>query len=374
MDLNTGQRNKHKNLRLATWNVQTLLQAGKMQEVANEMRKYKLDIIALQEMRWQGQGKIDKKEFSLIYSGPERRTGQLGTGFIINKTIRDSIMEYNNVSDRICKIRLKGHFRNITIVSAHAPTEEKPDGDKETFYDELDRVLSQVPRYDMKLVLGDFNAQIGRKEAQADVAGIYSLHDYNSENGEYLTDFAARNKLYISSTSFPHKNIHLGTWKMPGRDDVNQIDHVLVSKRHYSSINDVRVYRGPNIDSDHYLVKVILRERLAVLQNLKRTRQVKWDTYKLKTDVNTLDMYQEGLREKLENKNGTTIDEKWEHVKHIILDTAKETVGEKGNERNRAWFDQECRDIIERKNQARAVMLSRKTRSNTETYKVPTKK
>ncbi|KAI5708261.1 hypothetical protein M8J77_019306 [Diaphorina citri] len=345
-----------------------------MQEVANEMIKHNIDIIALQEIRWQGQGKIDKREFSIIYSGPQKRTGQMGTGFIINKTIRDSIMEYNNVSDKICVIRLRGKFRNISIVSVHAPTEEKSDEEKEIFYEELDKTVSQISNYDIKIIMGDFNAQIGRLENQADVAGQHTLHDYNNKNGEYLTDFAARNKLFIRSTSFPHKKIHLGTWKIPGRPEVNQIDHVLISKRHYSSITDVRAYRGPNVDSDHYLVKATMRERLAVLQNLKRTKRAKWDTCRLKNDNNALTLYQETVRENLEKDEvrageGKTTEEKWEQTKRAILEAAKNTVGEKRRERNSTWFDRECRDIIDKKNQARKVMLSRSTRNNCEAYK-----
>lgn len=32
-------------------------------EVANDMKKYTIDIGAVQEIRWKGQGKINKREF-----------------------------------------------------------------------------------------------------------------------------------------------------------------------------------------------------------------------------------------------------------------------------------------------------------------------
>uniref|UniRef100_A0A8D8PVV0 Craniofacial development protein 2 n=1 Tax=Cacopsylla melanoneura TaxID=428564 RepID=A0A8D8PVV0_9HEMI len=376
MDSTFGQRNglKKNDLTIATWNVLTLRQAGKMQEVANEMKKFKIDLIAMQEVRWQGKGKLDKKEYSLIYSGPEENTGQRGTGFLINQTIKKSIMEYEAINDRICRLRLKGKFRNITIISAYAPTEVSNMNDKETFYEELDTVCNNVPKHDMLLVMGDLNAQIGKYENQSQVAGRFTLHEWNNENGELLTEFAARNRLHIRSTSFQHKDIHLGTWKMWGTNQVNQIDHVLVSTRHYSSITDIRSCRAPNCDSDHFLVRTKIKEKLSIVHQENKAKTIKWNTDVLKKDPISAATYREALRSKWAANNRTNqrcdnIDEKWDEAKNTILEVARENIGEKEHGKNEDWFDEKCKQIIERKNQARNIMMNTNTRSNAETYR-----
>jgi hypothetical protein len=46
----------------------------------------------------------------------------------------------------------------------HAPCEDKSEDVKDSLYEELDRVFDQFPRYDKKILLGDFNGKVGRED------------------------------------------------------------------------------------------------------------------------------------------------------------------------------------------------------------------
>jgi hypothetical protein len=47
----------------------------------------------------------------------------------------------------------------------HAPSEDKSDDSKENFYEEAEQVFFyHFPKYHMKIMLGDFNARVGRRD------------------------------------------------------------------------------------------------------------------------------------------------------------------------------------------------------------------
>ena len=55
---------------------------------------------------------------------------------------------------------VRGRWRNITVVNVHAPSEDKSEDSKYSFYEELERVFNHFPKYHMKMILGDFNAKV----------------------------------------------------------------------------------------------------------------------------------------------------------------------------------------------------------------------
>ena len=152
-------------------------------------------------------------------------------------------------------------------------------------------------------MLGDFNAKIGKENFIKSVAGKHTLHAVTSENGKRLGQFAARHNMLIKSSCYEHKRIHKGTWLCPGTNKVNQIDHVVINKRHGSSIRDVKSCRGPHCDSDHFLVKVSLGERLSNALKNQGRRKKRWNTEKLKNEEE-FSLYHQRIEEKLEQADG----------------------------------------------------------------------
>jgi hypothetical protein len=68
------------------------------------------------------------------------------------------------VSDRISYIILRGHWCHIIVLNVHAPTEDKTNDMKDSFHEKLERVFDKFLKYHMKILLGDFNADVGRED------------------------------------------------------------------------------------------------------------------------------------------------------------------------------------------------------------------
>ncbi|XP_018406354.1 PREDICTED: uncharacterized protein LOC108782558 [Cyphomyrmex costatus] len=286
------------------------------------MTRCKLKILGLSEVRWKNSGDITTSDnHYMIYSG-NSTTHINGVGIVITTKIKKSLMEWNPVSDRLITARFRAKNRNITIIQCYAPTEVADDSEKDYFYNQLQSTIASAHKRDIKLIMGDFNGKIGNNNNNLDeIMGRHGLGKACNNNGERLIDLCIANQLFIGSTRFPHKDIHKYIWQAPDRVTRNQIDHVLIDKKHLKSLLDVRTMRSADMYSDHKLV---------VNKGERRN-------------------FCETVTAKVNNISPTiSAKEKWELVQKAYVESANEVIGTKNSTRE-MWITNETWELIEQR-------------------------
>jgi exonuclease III len=95
-------------MKFGTWNVGSLYRTGSLTTVVWELRKYKLDLVGAQEVRWEKAGTEWAEDYTFFY-GQGNGDHQLGTGFFIHKRIASAVRRVEFISDRMSYIILRGH-------------------------------------------------------------------------------------------------------------------------------------------------------------------------------------------------------------------------------------------------------------------------
>jgi len=88
--------------------------------------------VSLQEMRLEDAGTTKISQTTII-NVRSKRGHKLGTGFAIHDSILHIVTEFKDLSPRISTLTLKDNDIHITLINAHAPTEEKDEEEKEEF-------------------------------------------------------------------------------------------------------------------------------------------------------------------------------------------------------------------------------------------------
>ena len=75
----------------------------------------------------------------------------------------------------------------------------------------LEQNLNQIANSDIKIILGDYNAKVGKVNIHKPTNGNEILHNETKNNGIKMIQFAVSKCLNVRSTTFPHKDIHKET-------------------------------------------------------------------------------------------------------------------------------------------------------------------
>ena len=356
--LNTKNR-----LSIGTWNVRTMIQESKIDQLEEIMQEYKIDILAITETRWSGMDKIiTPNGNTLILSGRDDELKRQGVALLLNKKSASAMTEWKPAGSRLMTARFKSRQCNLSVIVGYAPINDAEDEAKDAFYEQIQDLLSTVPDRDMKIVLGDFNAKVGNcNVGQEQVLGKHGLGTIN-ENGVRLVSLCSANNLVIGGTMFNHKNIHKYTWTSPDGKHRNQIDHVMIGRKRKKSLLDVRTYRGADIGSDHQLVLAKIKLKLKVKK--KEKPLLRYDTKKLidpnvkeefvlecRSRFTVLAMLSEDEENELElnrDEQKEIVNNRWRDVKEVYQGAANEILG-RGRTVRKKWISNETWNIIQRR-------------------------
>ena len=336
--------------RIAAWNVRSLIRIGKADNVAAEAERLSLDILGLSEVRWPGVSQLTVGNYELIYSGSELHTG---VGIMLRKETAKCLLGYWAVSDRVLMVKLRGSPFNISIVQVYAPTEDHSDQEIEIFYEQLNAARKQAGSQDIVIVMGDFNAKIGRGR-EGEVVGPFGLGERNSR-GDRLSEWCAENEQVIMNTWFRHHPRLLWTWKSPGDRYRNQIDYISINKRFRNSVAQVRTYPGADCGSDHNPVVATMEVKLKKLK--KRSVNKMRDLGRLRRDEDVKRRYNIVVRNRFEalpvENEG---DGQWSKLQKALNEAADEVVPNKERTMRQKWMNE---NILEKMNRRR--LLKNKT-------------
>ena len=347
--------------KVATWNVRTLFQAGNLAQVTREFKRYGLHILGISEARWTGSGRETCEGNTFIYSGQAEHHSR-GVGLIINREAENALIGWKPVNDRIITARFLSRHVKTTIIQVYAPVEDAEEETKNAFYEQLQDVLNDIPRSDLKILMGDFNAQLGKQRSGfEDVIGPYGSARATNDNGERFISFCSENGFCIGNTLFKHKNIHKKTWRSPNGSVFNEIDYICISKRWRSALQDVRTFRGADVGTDHYLVGGKLKLKLKKVD--KKAIIKPYDVKKLQEQSKRQELELEInnrfqlLQDEVENDT----EHQWNIFKEVTQGAADKVLGPRRGTKKKGWIKDETWALIDE----RKDLKRRKDQANT---------
>lgn len=321
-------------LNVGTWNVCTLNEPGRIEQVQFEAERLKIDVLGMAEVRWIGNGVHNVNGWRFYYSGAD--VHHRGVGFLVSPKVSQAVTAVQPVSDRIMRITIQAKPKPVSLIQVYLPTAEAEEEESNEQYRLLQETVNLIPRQHRMIVMGDFNAKIG-ENTEHPCCGRFGLGEMN-DRGAKLLDWLEDNALLATNTCFRHRKKERYTWVSPGGMYKNMIDYIAIRIRDRKECMDARALASADCGSDHQLVWAKIRGR-AWNSNKKVKAKKTWNL----EAINPAN-FEMKLRQKIEGETDIT----WKKTAEAYTKTLDEECP-KTTSAKRPWINSECMELIEKR-------------------------
>ena len=354
---------KRRGLRIGTWNFQGLCSDRKALEIGEVLSKNHIDIIGGQESWELDSSKINVpgyKWFGRPRENVKGKRGEGGVGFLVSEPLLDDVTIIKNVkcTETIwLRIRIRKRV-DLYIGCVYLPTQGNV---KHVCVERFNLLEEDVCMFQSKgrvLLLGDFNARVGKSNDEDSVIGMFGESSCNS-NGKLLIDMLENCNLVIcngrtklTDPQWTRVQSRLGHKSI--------IDYIVTDKVLMNESSNIFVDRTDIGSSDHYLVWFELGRNFAKSRKKVKRILYKWrldrlqdkeirSEYQVELGLQACDFFQtldDLYREKIgEEELVRRMASKWEKV---VDKAASKALGRKliicGRSVN--WWDEELRQLV----------------------------
>ncbi|KAK6757983.1 hypothetical protein RB195_015669 [Necator americanus] len=319
-------------VRLATFNVGTL--TGRSRELADSLRKRRVDICCVQETHWKGSKSRELGDgYKLIYHGISNRNC---VGIILNESFRNSVTAVDRLSDRFLAVKVDTGEVELRVVSAYAPHMGCSEEEEACFWEDLEQYVQSLEGEEVLLIGGDFNGHVGsRKDGFEGCHGGYGYGARN-DDGLRILEYAVASDLIITNTQYRERKSHLITYTSGGRE--TQIDFWMLRRRGRRLLQDSKVIPTDHVAAQHHLLVMDLK----ISHPRKRhprteTQRIKWWNLKDRKEVFFASVAPSTLPHPTRS-----VEEMWSSTSSVIRLTAENTLGKttlgKPKVQKATWF------------------------------------
>ena len=254
-----------------SWNVRGLTDL-KVFEIICNLQRYDIDILCIQETHISSTSVREEQGYLIILSGSDTETRSwAGVGIIISPRCRRRIKSYEQVSDRLCSVKLRVKGGVVGLISVYAPHNMRSLEERFRFFTDLDVEYRHCSANMGKYIYGDLNSRIGHQQpGEEEVVGTFTFgrtaaHPVEVPNRDLLMELCQGNSLMIANTFVPGEAADKATYAAPGytyadpitEHGFNMLDLLVCDAASFDKIRSLFSVKAATLATDHFLMTAV---------------------------------------------------------------------------------------------------------------------